>query len=138
MRYVWLWLRQRTRPVFGALIWAAAAAALTGAFGAVGGGYYAGVQCLLHGADQPFLVPCLRITLSAAATGAILGAFLRLFDGVNPFSRASEPETAAVTSPTSPAERRAPELPAPIESRLQRAPREAHLARDGHHGSSRN
>ncbi len=97
------------RNVAGAVLWTVAGAALLAPVGAAVGVYYGAVQALLFDHAPPLGETVLRLTFCSAAVGALLGAFLRLTDGVNPFTQ-REPDDAAPATALPPV-RPVPEVP---------------------------
>jgi hypothetical protein len=72
---------------FVALVcWAAAGAALVIPVGVLLGLCFGSLLALLFGSLSPILPALIRFTLCSAAAGAIVGAFIRLFDGHNPLA----------------------------------------------------
>jgi hypothetical protein len=67
------------------IAWTAVGAFLFAPVGALLGACVGGVQAVLYGGPA-FLPSFMHLTLCGAATGAILGAFIRLTDGHNPLA----------------------------------------------------
>jgi hypothetical protein len=80
-------LKHVLSTIIGIATWTIVGAALLAPIGALAGGYYAAIQWLFHGAAQEALPRIVHATCCAAAAGAILGAFIRICDGENPFAR---------------------------------------------------
>jgi hypothetical protein len=68
------------------IAWTAAGAAVVAPVGALLGACVGAVQAVLYGSPAAFLPSFTHLTLCGAATGAILGAFIKLTDGHNPLA----------------------------------------------------
>lgn len=71
-------LRQTLTTTLAAAFWGVVAAACAAPLGAVAGLYYGIVHGYLHPDTEPLAATVLRLTLSTAAAGAILGFSLRV------------------------------------------------------------
>jgi hypothetical protein len=91
-----LW--QALRNVGGALGWTMAGAALLAPLGAAMGLCLGAVQLLLYASVAPLWETVMRMALCLAVVGALLGAFIRIIDGVNPFAE-NDPESVAPPAP---------------------------------------